>query len=360
MSTISNTGPRVLVAMSGGVDSSVAAAVLLERGYEVIGATMHLSRTPAGADAIESARRASERLGIALHVWDGEVLFEREVIGYFVGEYQCGRTPNPCVLCNRVIKFGAFREAFASLGAELLATGHYARVERHGERLGLRRGQWRPKDQSYVLANLSQEQLGACLFPLGELSKDEVRARAAALGLKNADRPESQEICFIPDDDYRAFMTARGAHQEPGPIVNTAGEELGRHQGLAWYTVGQRRGLGIAAPRPLYVLEIDPSRNTLIVGFDEETLCPALHTGPANWVALPPQSAPFRCLAQIRYLHKPAPALAVPEGGGIEVRFDAPQRAIAPGQFCVLYDEDDRVLAGAVITRSTPRTTQPG
>jgi tRNA-specific 2-thiouridylase len=340
---------RVLVAMSGGVDSSVAAAVLLEQGYEVIGATMRVSRSHTGVDAIESASNAAARLGIPHHVWEGEELFDREIVGYFVSEYQRGRTPNPCVVCNRRIKFGAFRKAFADLGVELFATGHYVCVEPYGGRLALRRGVWRPKDQSYVLANLSQEQLGLCLFPLGALSKEEVRARASGMGLDNADRPESQEICFIPDDDYRAFLTTRAGVQPTGPILNTSGVVIGEHRGLSFYTVGQRRGLGIAAPRPLYVIKIDLVRNALIVGFEEETARTNLKTGPVNWMALPPQTEPFRCCAQIRYLHKPAPATALPGNDGLEILFDTPQRAVSPGQFCVLYDEEDHVLAGAVI-----------
>jgi len=341
---------RVAVAMSGGVDSTVSAALLLEQGYDVMGITMRLMPdSPEHPSTIEAARRAADQLCIAHYVWDAVEPFEKEVVSYFVGEYSKGRTPNPCVRCNQRVKFGGLLAFARDRGAEYLATGHYARVVQHGERLALRRGVWRPKDQSYALAGLTQEQLRHVLFPLGQLSKDETRMRARNLGLTNAEKTESQEICFIPGDDYGAFLSDRVGPAVPGPILSVQGKVLGQHKGLMFYTVGQRKGLGIAAERPYYVIKIDAATNSLIVGHDEETFRNGLQTGPVNWGAIPPQTAPFACLAQIRYLHRPVPAVATPVGEGLEVRFETPQRAVTPGQWAVLYDDAERVLAAGII-----------
>ena len=342
--------PRVLVAMSGGVDSTVAAALLLEQGYDVTGVTMRVAPAAGGAlECVHDARRAARRLGIAHRVWDGADVFEREVITDFVNEYLAGRTPNPCVRCNPRIKFGALRDAAAEVGADYFATGHYVQLEQRGPRRALRRALHRDKDQSYVLAGLAQEQLRGCLFPLGVLTKDQTRRRALSLGLPNADRPESQEICFVPDDDYAAFLEKRLGAPKPGPILSTRGEVLGQHRGLIRYTVGQRRGLGIAAPRPLYVVGLDPERNAVIVGHEQETYCKGLRIEPVNWGAVPAQRAPFECLAQIRYLHRPVPATATPAHDAVEVRFHEPERAVTPGQWAALYDADDYVLAAGTI-----------
>lgn len=336
--------------MSGGVDSTVSAALLLEQGYDVMGITMRLMPdSQEHPSTAEAARRAADQLCISHYVWDAVEPFEREVVSYFVGEYLMGRTPNPCIRCNQRIKFGGLMAFARERGAECLATGHYARVVPCGERLALRRGVWRPKDQSYALAGLTQEQLRQVLFPLGELTKDETRMRARNLGLTNAEKAESQEICFIPGDDYGAFLSGRVGPAVPGPILSVQGAVLGQHKGLMFYTVGQRKGLGIAAERPYYVVKIDTAANSLVVGHDEETFRDGLRTGPVNWGALPPQSAPFACLAQIRYLHRPVPAMATPAGEGLEVRFETPQRAVTPGQWAVLYDDAECVLAAGII-----------
>jgi tRNA-specific 2-thiouridylase len=342
--------PKVLVAMSGGVDSSVAAAILLDEGYEVAGATMRVVAGERSEAAATDARRVADHLGIPHRVWDCTERFEREIIAYFTTEYLSGRTPNPCIRCNRLIKFGALHEMAVRTGAEYLATGHYARTEaRHG-RMALRRAVSTPKDQSYVLAGLSQEQLGRALFPLGSLTKNQTRDRARDLGLPSADRVESQEICFVPDDDYRRFLAQRvGPRLTPGPILSTTGAVLGQHKGLMYYTIGQRRGLGLSAPRPYYVVGLDPERNAVIVGHEETTGRDRLETGPVNWVSLSPQTGPFDCLVQIRYRHHPGPAAAVPVGDRLEIRFREAQRAVTPGQWAVLYDEDGYVLAGATI-----------
>ena len=338
---------RVVVAMSGGVDSSVAAAILREQGCDVHGVTL---RMHAGSDsAAEEARRVADQLGIAHEVRDCTEVFEREIIEYFVAEYLEGRTPNPCVRCNPLIKFGSLFALAEEIGADLVATGHYARVERRNGRMTLRRAQWLPKDQSYALAGLSQEQLSRAVFPLGSTRKEETRERARALGLASAEGAESQEICFIPCNDYRVFIAARVGPPTPGAILSTKGEVLGQHSGLLNYTVGQRRGLGISDPRPHYVVALDPRRNAVIVGHDEDTLRDTLETGPVNWVGLAPQTEPFACMAQIRYLHRAAPATATPAGERLHVRFRATQRAVTPGQFAVLYDEEDCVLAAGSI-----------
>lgn len=337
----------ILIALSGGVDSSVAAALLIEQGWRVHGVTMAV----AGEQTVQAARAAADQLGIPLTLWEDRARFEREIVAPFVVEYQAGRTPNPCVLCNRRIKFQALYERARGIGAYHFATGHYARTERRHGRTALRRARWRPKDQSYVLSGLNQHQLERALFPLGSLTKDETRERAAALGLPSADRPESQEICFIPNDDYRTFLEKRLGPPAPGPIFSCSGERLGRHTGLIHYTIGQRRGLGIAAPRPYYVVSLDPEQNALIVGHDEDTRSPSLHIAAVTWQTIPPQQSPFRCRAQIRYRHRPAPATARPGPAGLEIQFDAPQRAVTPGQWAALYDADGYVLAAGTIER---------
>ncbi len=335
--------------MSGGVDSSVAAALLLEQGYDVIGMTMHV--TAASADAAADARRVADGLGIPHYVASYEDRFQRDVIRDFIAEYLAGRTPNPCFRCNRKVKFGALLQEAMAHGADCFATGHYVRtVERNG-RVAVRRGRYLAKDQSYALAGLRQDQLRRIRFPLGEYTKEEVREKARSLGLLTAGKAESQEICFVPDDDYRRFILERTGPGEPGPIVNRAGEVLGQHKGLMHYTVGQRKGLGIAAPRPLYVLELDAARNAVVVGYAEETYFQKLITSEVIWGALENPGRSFPCYAQIRYNHNPAPAMAQITEEGLEVVFGKPERAVAPGQWAVLYDEEGVVLAAGLIER---------
>lgn len=363
-------GTRVVVAMSGGVDSSVAAALLVEQGYDVIGVTMQiwpredpLAEARRGGccalGAVEDARRVAQMLGIPYYVLNMREVFARTVVDYFVAEYARGRTPNPCIACNRFVKFSALLQRARELEARYLATGHYARVWHDAERgrYVLARGRDRRKDQSYVLYNLTQEQLGQVLFPLGELTKEEVRRLAAERGLPVAAKPESQEICFIAEEGYGEFVGARAPESaRPGPILDRAGRVLGTHRGLAYYTVGQRRGLGLSAPRPLYVLEIDAAQNALIVGPAEEAFSRGLEAGDVNlilmdWEELRACAGGVEAEVQIRYRSAARPAVVQAVGEGrVAVRFATPQRAVTPGQAAVFY-RGDLVLGGGVIER---------
>jgi len=355
---------RVVVAMSGGVDSSVAAVLLAEAGYEAIGATMQI--WPAGLPgsqaengccslaAVEDARRVAAALGIPYYVLSLQESFTTEVIKPFARAYLRGVTPNPCLACNSRVKFGALLDKARALGATRLATGHYARsgFDPIRGRYLLRRGVDQGKDQSYALYGLSQEQLAASLFPLGGLRKEEVRALARRRKLPVAEKEESQEICFIPDHDYAGFLCAyHGRPLSPGTIVDRAGRVLGAHQGVARYTVGQRRGLGIAAPEPLYVVEIRPDSNEVIVGPEDDLYTAELAAEDVNWIALaPPLPESIEVEAKIRYSATPAAAVVHPrEGNRAAVHFARPQRAVAPGQAVVFYQGDEVVGGGTIV-----------
>lgn len=346
---------KVAVAMSGGVDSTVAAALLMEAGYEVIGLWMQvLGEGPPEADqSFCAAREAARDLGIPLVPIDLRSPFEAEIIGYFLREYLLGRTPNPCALCNPRFKFGALLEKALEMGAARFATGHYARVawDAAQERFILQRGLDREKDQSYFLWGLAQRQLARCVFPNGELTKKEVRGMAQNMGLPQFERGESQEICFIPRGDYRSFLRERltddhGAH---GAIVDKAGRTLGRHGGIFGFTIGQRRGIGVPARRPYYVLKIEPVANRVVVGDKEDLLAGGLVAQGMHWVSTAPPEEEFKAVGQIRYRHPGGPCRVAPlEGGVVRVHFDEPQEAITPGQALVLY-RDDVVLGGGWI-----------
>jgi tRNA-specific 2-thiouridylase len=365
---------RVVVALSGGVDSSVAAALLVEQGYEVIGVMLRLWSEPlpptlgggtiaaatnrcCSVEAVHDARGVADRLGIPFYVLNAEGTFEREVVRPFIATYAAGRTPNPCLSCNRRIRFGYLLDyAVRTLGARYLATGHYARIRRGPDgRYELWRGADRGKDQSYVLSVLGQADLAQALFPVGEYTKPQVRALAAARGLPTASRVDSQDLCFVADGDYRRFLAANAPEaMRPGPILDTSGRELGVHIGLPAYTIGQRSGLGVAAAQPLYVLELDPARNALIVGARAELGRSWLRAGPVNWIDGAPPRAAFEAEVQIRYRATPAAATVVPlPGGEAEVQFAGALRDITPGQAAVLY-QGERCLGGGMIngTRS--------
>lgn len=356
---------RVVVAMSGGVDSSVAAALLVEQGYEVIGIMLRLwsEGGEAGASTnrcctledMELAYQVAERLGIPFYVLDVSEFFKKTVVDFFIAEYAAGRTPNPCLRCNRLVRFDWLLRRALALGAEFLATGHYARVREVGGKMRLLRGVDPRKDQSYVLSVLGQWELRHAMFPVGGYTKEEVRALARRFGLPVAEKPESQDLCFLADGDYRAFLRrhAPGALR-PGPIRDTRGRVLGQHQGLAFYTIGQRRGLGIAAGVPLYVVDLDPEENAVIVGTAEELGRRACRLEGVHFISGEVPPGPFRATVRIRYRGREVPATIIPlPDRRARVVFDEPLRDITPGQAAVMYD-GEVVLGMGLIARAEP------
>ncbi|MCJ7605848.1 MAG: tRNA 2-thiouridine(34) synthase MnmA [Dehalococcoidales bacterium] len=352
---------RIVTAMSGGVDSSVATALLKQEGHDVIGLTMQLwpqadEKTGGccGIDAIEDARRVAYKLGIPHYVTDLRDIFSAEIISDFCREYGRGRTPNPCVLCNNRIKFGALLDKARELDADFIATGHYARLERDAASgaMLLKKGIDATKDQSYFLCRLTREQLEHALFPVGHLTKRQARDIAAELELPVADRPESQEICFIPDDDYAGFLARySGGTAVPGPILDGEGRILGEHRGITAYTVGQRRGLGIAAPNPLYVTAIDAARNAVIVGDKEQTYGTELVAGELNWLLPDEPAFPLAAEAKVRYRAAAADATVENiDSSNVYVKFNKPQMAITPGQTIAFY-HGDTVIGGGIIEK---------
>jgi tRNA-specific 2-thiouridylase len=362
---------RIAVAMSGGVDSSTVAGLLAREGRDIIGLTMQLwnqRRLPELAgdsggrccsiDDVYDARYVAGKLGIPYYVVNFEKRFEEQVVAPFVSEYLAGRTPIPCTLCNNFIKFDQFLEMADSVGAAQIATGHYARIRRDPEtgRYQLLKGVDASKDQTYFLFGLTQAQLARTLFPIGDLNKTKVREIAAGLGLPVAQKSDSQEICFVPNGDYAAFMKAYLREQgtpEPatrGEIVTTGGRTLGEHAGVHHFTVGQRRGLGVATGEPLYVIATEPSTQRVVVGRFEDLHRSGLFANQVNWISWPGLAAPARAEVKIRNKHLAAKAALYPAGdpGRVEVRFDEPQRAVTPGQAAVFYD-GDLVLGGGWI-----------
>ncbi|MDG1891453.1 MAG: tRNA 2-thiouridine(34) synthase MnmA [Verrucomicrobiota bacterium] len=355
---------RVVVGMSGGVDSSAAAAVLLEQGYDVIGITLKLwpqdcvSRAEdkcCGPQAVMDARSVASKLDIPYYLVDEAEDFQQQVIQYFADEYKAGRTPNPCVMCNEKLKFGTLLHRAHQLGAELIATGHYARVHpsEDGTRMLLKRGLDPRKDQSYFLFSLRQDLLRHLLFPLGELSKSDSRHVARECSLRTADKEESMEICFVPDNDYKGFLTkANLVETQEGDIVDQEGRVLGKHEGVAFYTVGQRKGLGITSREPLYVLELDAPNNRVTVGPADALEKQAFLIDRCNWIAFEDLTSPIEATVKIRYNHAGVKATIVPtDDHAARVELKIPQRAITPGQACVLY-QDDLVLGGGWIRKA--------
>ncbi len=357
--------PLVVAALSGGVDSATAAALLVEAGHRVVGMTLRLydaSGTAAsiggrccGPRDMEDARRVCAQLGIPFYVVDLADEFERRVVDDFAGAYLDGRTPNPCARCNQFIKFSPLLRRARALGADLLATGHYARIARGGDAWQLLRGVDRDKDQSYFLFAMPAAELGSVLFPLGGMSKDEVRRRAAGFGLVNADKPESQEICFVPDGDYAGFVERRalargGVRPATGEIVDGAGAVLARHEGVHRYTVGQRRGLGLAHPggKPLYVTRIDAERGQVVVGERTAAERHGFDVGEVQWIGAAP--APGRLRAAVQVRHRAIPLVADVDVDGARARVSLIDQAVvaAPGQAAVFYD-GDAVLGGGWI-----------
>ena len=362
---------RTVVAMSGGVDSSVAAALAAARGEDIVGLSMQLyDQAPDGegsfggcctADDLRDARTVAEVLGIPHYVMGFQQDFRAHVLDYFAAEYRRGRTPIPCIPCNSALKFGRLLERGRLLGASRVVTGHYARVDYVPERgrYRLRAGIDRQRDQSYFLFDLTQAQLAAASFPLGELRKTEVRALARRYGIPTADKPESRDLCFVGSGSYRDAL--QGGDEAPGSIVDRQGRMLGTHGGVSGFTVGQRRGLGVTSPRRLYVLEIDPRERRVVVGGEEDQYHAALSASGANWIFTDRPRRPFRALARVRYRHAGASAWVIPDPRDrFRVRFDEPQRALSPGQAVVLY-RDGEVLGGGWIDRAfdAPALTRP-
>jgi tRNA-uridine 2-sulfurtransferase len=339
---------KVVIAMSGGVDSSVAALLLKEEGHEVIGMTMQLT---AHSAAIEAAKEVADKLGIPHYVIDLHDIFTRTIINDFCQEYSQGRTPNPCIRCNELIKFGALRGKAAEIGADYLATGHYARIQRNGSQICLKKGTDTKKDQSYFLCRLNQEQLKHVLFPIGHLTKTRVRQIALEKGLPTAARPESQEICFIPDNDHAEFLKSYMPQaSQPGPILDGLGNILGEHHGIMAYTIGQRHGLGIATAEPLYVTAIAPDLNALIVGTKEQTYGMELAAGNLNWTASKKPDFPINIKAKVRYRHPEAEATVNSlDNENVHVKFAIPQTAITPGQTIAFYDGENIIGGGTII-----------
>jgi len=378
---------RVICGMSGGVDSSATAALLLEQGYEVVGITLKLwpqdcvSRAEdkcCGPQAVTDARSVCHKLGIPYYLIDEAEQFQAKVIQYFAAEYKAGRTPNPCVMCNQNLKFGRLIDRADQLGAEFIATGHFARIERPENSNGssgreaadsnsdsgsqslltsaatgrylLKRGRDLKKDQSYFLFSLRQDQLARALFPLGEKTKTETRAVARHCNLKTADKEESMEICFVPDNDYGGFLQqANLVQKHRGEIVDLRGQILGHHDGIEFYTIGQRKGLGLSSPQPLYVLELDAANNRVVVGDDSALDRDDFTVDRCNWIPFAVPPATIEVLAKIRYNHPGTPATVVtlPDGRA-KVKLHSPQRAITPGQAAVFY-QDDLVVGGGWI-----------
>lgn len=348
--------------MSGGVDSSVAAALCKEQGHEVIGMTMQIwdyskftasegetFGTCCSLDDVHDARRVADQLGIPFYVVNFEEHFQQTVIDKFCDDYFAGRTPNPCVLCNQVLKFELLLRRARELEADWLVTGHYARLHEEGGRSYLIKGRDTNKDQSYFLFTLTQEQLRYVRFPLGGLTKDEVRDHASRFGLRVADKAESQDICFVPDGDYVRFLEEeRGSGAMNGEIVHVTGEVLGQHQGTYRYTIGQRKGLGLSWPEPLYVVGIDAARKQVIVGEKQSLSAPELVVADMNWFIPAPLDS-FAASCRIRYRHQEAPARIIPlDDGQVRIIFEQPQTGVTPGQAAVIY-QDDRVLGGGWI-----------
>lgn len=359
---------KVVVGMSGGVDSSVAAYLLKEAGYDVVGVTMQIWQDEdqftqeenggcCGLSAVDDARRVADDLGIPYYVMNFKTEFKENVMDYFIKEYTLGRTPNPCIACNRYVKWESLLKRSLDIGADYIATGHYARVVKlDNGRYCLKKSATAAKDQTYALYNLTQFQLSHTLMPVGEYHKDEVRAMAEKINLRVANKPDSQEICFIPDNDYAKFIQENtDTTIEEGNFVTTQGEIIGKHKGISHYTVGQRKGLNLSMGKPVFVVEIRPDTNEVVIGDNEEVFHDRLYADQLNFMTIEKLDGEMRVNAKIRYNHQGSAATIRMVGDDVmEVVFDEPQRAITPGQAVVLYDGDYVVGGGTIIGKENP------
>ena len=353
---------KVVVGMSGGVDSSVAAWLLKEQGYDVIGVTMQIWQDEdnevqeenggcCGLSAVDDARRVASSIGIPYYVMNFKQEFQKNVIDYFTEEYLNGRTPNPCIACNRYVKWEALLQRSLSIGADYIATGHYARIDKlPNGRYAIRRSATLAKDQTYALYNLTQEQLAHTLMPVGNYSKDKIREMAEEIGLQVANKPDSQDICFVPDHDYASFITQEtGKESKPGNFVDEEGNIMGQHRGLIHYTIGQRKGLGISSSTPIFVKELRPQTNEVVLCKSERLFSCDCHVDNINYMAEEKLTGPVKAIGKIRYSHAGAPCTLYPQPDGtLLAQFDEPQRAMTPGQAAVFY-QDDHVLCGGTI-----------
>ena len=353
---------KVVVGMSGGVDSSVAAYLLKEQGYDVIGVTMQIWQDESqeqieenggccGITAVDDARRVAAQLDIPYYVMNFKNEFKENVIDYFTNEYINGRTPNPCIACNRYVKWDSLLRRSMDIGADYIATGHYARISKlPNGRYAVRNSVTAKKDQTYALYNLTQEQLSHTLMPVGEYTKDEIRAIASKIGIQVANKPDSMEICFVPDNDYAGFISREtGYVSTPGTFVDLDGNILGQHRGIIHYTVGQRKGLGLAVGHPVFVVAIRPDTNEVVIGENEDVFSSKLYADRLNFMSVESIEAPVRAKAKIRYSHEGAECtVRMADTGLLECVFDEKQRAVTPGQALVLYD-GDYILGGGTI-----------
>lgn len=354
---------KVVVGMSGGVDSSVTALILKEQGYDVIGVTMQIWQDEdpmdvsenggcCGLSAVDDARRVAEIIGIPYYVMNFKKEFEKSVVEYFVKDYLEGRTPNPCIACNRYVKWEALLQRCLGMGADYIATGHYGKIAKlENGRYAITKSASIAKDQSYVLYNLTQEELSHTIFPLSEMEKDEVRKIAEDAGLPVAHKKDSQDICFVPDGDYASFIENRtGKRIEPGNFVDSAGNILGQHTGIIHYTIGQRKGLGIAFGEPKYVIRLNVEANEVVLGSHDELMSREIRITDVNYMAIEKISEPIKCTGKIRYAAKDVPCTIYPEEDGVVTAiFDDPVRAATPGQAAVFYIGDNVACGGIII-----------